>query len=139
MKTLFFLPFCFVASPVLAQTVTPGQWKSRTEISVNRLPMPALPADDCLSEKQTKNIRQYIQENLMPETSCKITKWDYQKPRLTASLVCDGKQGHSTGKLSGKITDKSFDITGSMEGEHVVMGTVDIDVKYTGNYVKPCK
>jgi hypothetical protein len=122
-----------------AQSVTAGLWKARTEISVNSIPMPPIPVNDCLSDKESKNIRGYIQENLMPETSCKITTWDYNKPSLKATLACDGKQGKSKGKLSGTLTEKSFDISGTLEGEHVLMGSVDIDVKYTGNYVKACK
>lgn len=125
--------------PAFSQTVTAGLWKARTELTVNSVPMPAVPTDDCLGEKDAKNIRNYIQENLIPETSCRITKWDFKKPTLKASLSCDGKQGHSQGSLHGKLTEKSFRITGTLEGEHALLGAVNIDVLYTGDYMKACK
>jgi hypothetical protein len=139
MSFIFILSFFLAPHEAQAQNVTPGLWKARTEISINSIPMPPLSVDDCLSAKEAKDIRGYIQENLMPDTSCKITKWDYKNPLLKASLSCNGKQGASKGTLSGKVTEKSFDISGTLEGEHMIMGSVDIDVKYTGNYSKACK
>ncbi|MBC7371435.1 MAG: DUF3617 family protein [Bdellovibrionaceae bacterium] len=130
------LCFPFLAN---AQTITAGLWKANTELSVNGIALPNIPVEDCISTKEAKDIRKYLQENLMPETSCKITNWDYAKPMLKASLSCDGKQGKSQGKLSGKVTEKSFDITGNLSGEHVLMGSVDIAIKYKGDYQKDCK
>ncbi len=139
---------CHFIAPILlsilsqlayAQNVSPGLWKARTEISINDIPMPPISADDCLSSKESKNIRNYIQENLMPETSCKITKWDYKNPQLKASLSCKGNQGTSKGNLLGKVTEKFFTISGTLEGEHNIIGAVDIKVTYTGSYTKPCK
>ncbi|RYZ80408.1 MAG: DUF3617 family protein [Proteobacteria bacterium] len=128
-----------VGSFAKAQTVTPGLWKARTEIRINGLAMPPLPTDDCLKDKEAKNIRAYIQENLLPETSCKITTWDYKKPQLKATLDCDGKDGKSHGTLGGVLNEKDFDISGNLEGNHALMGAVNIGVKYTGKYQKACR
>jgi hypothetical protein len=141
MQILLLTSICmsFLGPVAWGQTISAGLWKARTEVTVNSLPLPAIPVEDCISQKEAKDIRHYLEENLMPETSCKITKWDFKAPDLKASLNCDGKQGTSKGSLSGKVTEKSFDIAGTMTGQHVVLGTVELAIKYNGHYVKACK
>ena len=144
MKTIFrFLLLMMLFSSwglrSFAQSVSPGLWKSRTEIEINSVPMPPIPIEDCLGSKDAKDIRNYIQENLMPETKCQITKWEFKKPKLKASLSCKNSQGTSQGHLGGEIADKSFDISGTLDGDHVIMGSVEISVHYKGSYVKACK
>ena len=139
MKNPLLYIFVLLAVPkVFGQTIASGLWKANTEISVNGIALPNVPVEDCISQKEAKDIRKYLQENLMPETSCKIMTWDYVKPNLKATLNCDGKQGKSQGKLGGTVTEKRFDIVGHLEGNHVLLGAVDIGIKYQGSYLKNC-
>ena len=128
------------ASLSAGQTITPGLWKASTVIKLNSLALPSVDVDDCVSANEAKDIKKYIQENLMPDTQCKIKTWDYKKPNIKISLSCENSQYSSKGDLAGKVTEKAFNIAGSMRGTHIMMGEVDVGIDYKGTYnKKDCK
>jgi hypothetical protein len=128
-----------VSSLCLAQNITSGLWKAQTKIKLNKLSLPSIDVEDCISPPEAKDIKKYIQENLIPETQCTITKWDYKNPNLKVSLSCENSQYDSKGNLTGKVTDKAFNISGILSGSHVLMGEVDVGIDYNGTYLKTCK
>lgn len=137
-----FLALIFLLSSVTvakAQTVTPGLWKAKTKLIVAGMTMPLFDAEDCISQTEAKNIKKYIQENLIPETQCTITKWDYKKPNLKTSLHCENDQYSAKGDLTGKVTDKLFKVAGTLYGTHAIMGKISVGVDYNGTYSKACK
>jgi len=140
MKLFFALCICLNASLALAQTITPGMWKASTVVKLNSLALPPVDVNDCISANEAKDIQKYIQENLMPETQCKIKTWDYKKPDIKISLSCENEQYSSKGDLAGKVTEKAFNIAGTMKGSHVMMGSVDVGIDYKGTFAsKTCK
>lgn len=136
---LFVVAILFVMDFARAQTINPGLWKAKTVIKLNTLALPAIDVDDCISASEAKDIRKYIQENLIPETQCVIKTWDYKKPDLKVTLTCSNSQYDSKGELKGKVTEKAFNIAGTLSGTHVMMGDVDVGVDYKGTYTKACK
>lgn len=129
----------FFAATASAQNVTPGLWKAKTKITLGGMTMPLFDADDCISAAEAKDIKKYIQENLIPETHCAIKTWDYKKPNLKVSLTCENTQYKAKGELGGKVTDKEFKIAGTLQGTHVVMGEISVGIDYDGKYQKACK
>lgn len=139
MKSVLFISL-LLSSVASAQTITPGLWKAKTKITLGGMTMPLFDVDDCVSATEAKDIKKYIQENLIPETQCKVNTWDYKKPALKVTLTCENDQYKAKGDLSGKVTDKEFKIAGTLKGTHVVMGDVAVGVDYDGVYTnKPCK
>ncbi|MBS1972349.1 MAG: DUF3617 family protein [Bdellovibrionales bacterium] len=122
-----------------AQNITPGLWKAKTKITLGGMSMPLFDVDDCISPAEAKDIKKYIQENLIPETQCTVKTWDYKKPDLKVTLTCENNQYKAKGNLSGKVTDKEFKIGGTLQGTHVVMGDISVGVDYDGKYTKACK
>jgi len=140
MKTVWtFVAILTLSSFASAQTITPGLWKAKSKITVGGMTMPLFDTNDCISSSEAKDIKKYIQENLIPETQCTITKWDYKKPDLKVTLTCENSQYKAKGNLSGTVTDKEFKIAGTLDGDHVVMGEVSVGVDYKGTYTKACK
>lgn len=135
-----FLAIALLLSSIAsAQTITPGLWKAKTKLTLGGMAMPLFDVDDCISADEAKDIKKYIQENLIPETQCKVSTWDYKKPDLKVTLTCENNQYSANGKLNGKVTDKEFKIAGTLTGKHVVMGAIDVGVDYDGKYTKTCK
>lgn len=128
-----------LASICSAQTITPGLWKAKTKLNVGGMSMPLFDTDDCISQAEAKDIKKYIQENLIPETQCTVKTWDYKKPDLKVTLTCENSQYSAKGNLNGKVTEKEFKIAGTLHGTHVVMGDIDVGVDYDGKYTKACK
>lgn len=139
MKALCFLIGTFLATTAFAQNITSGLWKAKTKITIAGMTMPLFDVDDCISSNEAKDIKKYIQENLIPETQCTVKTWNYKKPDLKVTLSCENSQYNANGNLSGKVTDKEFKIGGTLHGTHVAMGSVNVGVDYTGTYTKACK
>lgn len=144
MKSVSFAKFILLVSlgvgcVAQAQTVTPGLWKAKTKITLGTMTMPLFDADDCISPAEAKDVKKYIQENLIPETQCTIKTWDYKKPDLKVTLTCSNDQYTAKGNMTGKVTDKEFKIAGTLSGNHVVMGDISVGVDYDGKYTKACK
>lgn len=136
---LFVLATTFVTHFAQAQTITPGLWKAKTVIKLNTLALPPIDANDCISANEAKDIRKYIQENLIPDTQCTIKTWDYKKPELKVTLTCSNSQYDAKGDVRGKVTEKEFHLTGTLSGTHIVMGDVEVGIDYKGTYTKTCK
>lgn len=142
MKFFFtlFLTVCLNASLAVAQTINPGLWKASTVIKLNSVGLPPIDVNDCISANEAKDIKKYIQENLIPDTQCTIKKWDYKNPDLKVNLSCENSQYSSKGELIGKVTEKAFNIAGTLRGSHIMMGDVNVGIDYKGTYAtKACK
>jgi len=123
-----------ISLQVPAQKFEPGLWKSRTTLRLNGIPMPDSRADNCITDKQAKNARATIEEELKKQ-GCFLTKWEVKKEKLDADVKCDNENLEANGKLQGPFSEKEYDLKGEAKGKYKRILPSVAAITMTGEWV----
>ena len=138
MKYAVCLSFLFLVHNVQAQSFEPGLWTSKESLELNGIPLPASTDEECITSDQAKDAKATIEKELKKK-GCSLTKWTYKNQKLDAAIKCDNKDMKATGKLSGKFTNKSYDLSGEAKGTYQEILPAVAVLKLSGQWVKVCK
>ena len=132
--------FCllFIVQPTWAQSFEPGLWTSKESLELNGLPLPASTDEECITPDQAKDAKATIAKELKKK-GCSLTKWTYKNQKLDAAINCDNKDMKAAGNLSGKFSEKSYDLTGEAKGTYQEILPATAILKLSGQWVKTCK
>lgn len=136
MKSLVLAAFLFFVSPLMAQSLEPGLWKSQTRLELNNLPLPESKDEKCVTASQAKDVRTTIEKELKKK-NCLITKWVVKDQKLDAALECKSDDIDATGKLEGDVTRKSYNLKAEATGVYKHIPAVAI-ISLAGQWVKKC-
>lgn len=118
-----------------AQKFVPGLWKSRTTLRLNGIPMPDSRAENCITNKQAKNARATI-ENQLKSQGCYLTKWEVKEKNLDADVKCDNKDLEANGKLRGPFSERKYDLKGEARGKYKRILPSIAAITLTGEWVE---
>jgi hypothetical protein len=117
MKTLAVIILLSLGAKANAQSFQSGLWKSKSSFKLNGIPMPSSEDENCISKAEAKNAKASI-ENALKKQGCTLNHWIVKDKQLTADLACKNKDVEATGKLSGEISKKSYDLKGEAKGKY---------------------
>lgn len=137
MKKMILFSALLVSSLSQAQTLQAGQWQSKTTLHLNGIPLPPHEGGECITGSEAKNIKEAIAKELK-KSDCTLEKWNLKGEKLTASLSCKKKELEAKGTIKGKVTAKSYDLTGDAEGTYMQIPS-QATLKLTGNWTGDCK
>lgn len=138
MKTiLIFLSVSFFFHFSSAQSLTPGVWKAQTSFNLNGIPLPPSESEECVSKESAKDVKETITKELKKK-GCELTKWNLKGEKLEASLTCKSDDLDAKGNLKGKVTSKSYSITGNAEGTYKNLLPSSATLALNGQWNKPC-
>lgn len=132
--------FCIqnvAALPDLGQ-IAPGQWKTKSTFQVSGLDLPDNSTNECLSDEDAKDIKKNIEKELA-KNGCVIQNWQIKKATLTAKLKCKNEQFEAQGTLTGKVTEKNYDISGNAQGTVAGALPATAELSLKGEWTGPCK
>lgn len=127
-----------IVQPTWAQSFEPGLWASKESLELNGLPLPSSTDEECITPDQAKDAKATIEKELKKK-GCSLTKWAYKNKKLDAAIKCDNKDMKAVGKLSGKFSQKSYDLTGEAKGTYQEILPATAVLKLSGQWVKVCK
>lgn len=136
MKYTFLALVLFCGTPVLAQSIEPGLWKSQASLELNGVPLPDSKSEKCITAAQAKEARASIQAELKKQ-NCLITKWVVKNQKLDAALECKSDDIDATGKLEGDFARKSYKLKGEAQGVYKNIPAVAL-IGLTGQWIKKC-
>ena len=123
---------------VHAQSFEPGKWTSNESLELNGIPLPSSKDEECITAAQAKDAKATIEKELKKK-GCSLTKWTYKNQKLDAAIKCDNKDMNAVGKLSGKFTNKSYDLTGEANGtDQEILPAVAV-LNLSGQWVSYCQ
>lgn len=135
MKTLFII--LFFSSPLFAQKIEPGEWKSRTKFRLNGLPLPSQNETNCITKDELKNPKETIEEALK-RNKCKLIKWTLKKDQVNARIKCDNDDFDAEGTITGTFSKKSYDLKGEATGDHHIIGESRAQIELSGEWLGTC-
>ncbi len=138
MKYILCLSFLFLAYKTQAQSFEPGLWTSKESLELNDIPLPASTDEECITLDQAKDAKATIEKELKKK-GCSLTKWIYKNQKLDAAIKCDNKDMNAVGKLTGKFSQKSYDLTGEAKGTYKEILPAVAVLKLSGQWVSFCK
>ncbi|KHD88347.1 MAG: hypothetical protein OM95_09385 [Bdellovibrio sp. ArHS] len=127
----------FLTSFAQAQKLEPGLWKTKSVLILNGIPLPPAENEECISSTQTKNLKETITKELK-KNDCQLNHWQLKGMQLQASLSCQKSEFNAKGTLRGKVTAKSYDLSGEAEGTYNVIPS-QATLKLTGRWTRVCK
>lgn len=134
-KTMILL--LLVSSVAHAQNLQPGLWKTKSTLVLNNIPLPAAEGEECITADQTKDVKGTITKELK-KSGCSLDNWKMKGENLEASLSCKKDELNAKGTITGKVTKKSYDLTGEAEGTYNVIPS-KATLKLTGQWASVCK
>ncbi len=138
MKYIFCLALSISIQPIWAQSFEPGLWTSKESLELNGLPLPSSTDEECIAADQAKDAKATIEKELKKK-GCSLTKWTYKNQKLDAAIKCDNKDMNAVGKLSGKFSQKSYDLKGEAKGTYQEILPAVAVLKLSGQWVSYCK
>lgn len=139
MKTqiLFILPLFGINTQAIS--MRPGQWKSTTSFKLNGIQLPKNESQGCVSPKQASDIQTTLTKGLQKD-GCELKKWNLKGTHLQAEVSCQNKDIAAEGKISGTVTEKSYNLEGNAQGIYKNAIPSVATITLTGNWVsKTCK
>lgn len=137
MKQFLLITILFISKVSMAQSFEPGLWKSEDSFEINGIPLPKSKDEECLTKDQTKDAKATIVKELKRK-GCTLTSWTFINQKLDATIKCDNDDMKATGKLSGPITSKSYELKGTAKGTYKNILPAIADLKLTGRRVSSC-
>lgn len=126
-----------LSSFVQAQSLQPGLWKTKSTLVLNNIPLPTAEGEECITADQTKDVKGTISKELK-KSGCSLDNWKLKGESLEASLSCKKDELNAKGTIKGKVTSKSYDLTGEAEGTYNVIPS-QATLKLTGQWAQVCK
>lgn len=137
MKQILLASILLMSLRVNAQSFEPGLWKSKESLELNGIPLPTSSDEECITKDQAKDAKATIEKELKRK-GCLVTKWAFKNQRLDAAIKCDNNDMEATGKLSGPITSKSYDLKGEAKGTYKQLLPAVAQLVLTGQRVSAC-
>ena len=124
-------------TPAFAQKFNPGLWEAKSKISVNGIPLPSSVDEECVNKETAQNLKTYLTKELQKK-GCKLEKWELKGQNLLAKLSCDKDDLRATGELKGKVTAKTYELSGDAEGSFKGIPSV-ASLNLSGQWKKSCQ
>lgn len=134
-KTVIFL--LLLSSTAMAQNLRSGLWKTKSILVLNNIPLPTSEGEECITDAQAKNVKEAISKELK-KSGCSLEHWKMKGQNLEASLSCKKDELNAQGTIKGRVTAKSYDLTGEAEGTYSVIPS-QATLKLTGQWTQVCK
>ncbi len=125
------------SSILLAQSIEPGLWKTKTSFKLNGIPLPSSENEDCVSASEAKDVKSSITKELQ-KNKCELTKWTVKGKKLEASLECKSSELNAKGNLHGQFSKKSYELQGDAKGTYQNVLPSSATVQLSGQWVKAC-
>lgn len=100
--------------------------------------MPSSIQENCVKANEAKNPKNTI-EKALKKNKCKLTKWKLTNNQVNASVDCNNEDYKAKGQISGTFEKKSYNLVGSISGNHKIFGDATADVELKGKWLKDCK
>lgn len=94
-----------LASPALAQEMTPGLWELTTEMKMQGMAMPAHKFTLCYSAKDLAAGKQY---GLDEKSQCKISNMKQSGGNISYDMLCTADGGKMSGSVKGTMSATAF-------------------------------
>lgn len=137
MNQILLASILLISLHVNAQSFEPGLWKSKESLELNGIPLPTSSDEECITKDQAKDAKATIERELKRK-GCLVTKWAFKNQRLDAAIKCDNNDMEATGKLSGPITSKSYELKGEAKGTYKQLLPAVAQLELTGQRVSAC-
>lgn len=137
MNQILLASILLISLHVNAQSFEPGLWKSKESLELNGIPLPTSSDEECITKDQAKDAKATIEKELKRK-GCLVTKWAFKNQRLDAAIKCDNNDMEATGKLSGPITSKSYELKGEAKGTYKQLLPAVAQLVLTGQRVSAC-
>jgi hypothetical protein len=132
-----FLLFSLFTSISFAQAIDPGIWQAKSNFQVAGLNFPESKSEECVSTEDAKDLKASLSKELT-KSGCTATKWDLQGKKIDIELTCSKSGLDAKGKLSGSVSAKSYDLSGTAEGTYHNIPT-SAHILLSGKWLKACE
>lgn len=143
MKSYFFLRvvICLIlsfGSALVAQHLTPGIWKVKTDFKLNGISLPTTDDEECITAAEAKDAKTTVAKELK-RNDCELKNWKVKGKNLTAGISCNRAEIEAEGVLKGTFNEKSYELFGEAAGTFQGIIPSTATLRLIGTWVKTCK
>jgi hypothetical protein len=132
-----FLLFSLLTSFSFAQAIDPGIWQAKSNFQVAGIDFPESKSEECVPIDEAKDLKTSLTRELT-KNGCTATKWDVKGKKIDIELSCNKSGLDAKGKLTGSVTAKSYDLSGTAQGTYHSIQT-SAHIQLSGKWLKACE
>lgn len=115
----------------------PGIWKSKAKVELLGIPLPDNEKKECVRPKDIKNLKNAVSDSL-DKYGCTLKQWKLKKQKLDAKIECKTDDLNADGNLTGTITEKNYELTGTAKGHYKSKIPTKAEFTINGEWLGPC-